>query len=123
MANLEHSGQVFQSGEPRTVSYAFANPTTSGDANEIVAAQAAGCKIRVLAAFINGKSAGDTVIFKTATTAISTTFAVGAGVTVVLPYNPHGWFETAAAEALNVNLTTGNDIGVSVVWCITKAGL
>jgi hypothetical protein len=33
-----------------------------------------------------------------------------------LPRNDHGWFETAANEALNVNLSAAVATGVMVDW-------
>lgn len=112
----ENSGFVFANGAMRAITRTKANPTTAGSGNEIVAAQAAGTKIRVLSVHICVGAVADTVDFRSATTAISHVMVLPASAQVTLPHNDHGWFETAAAEALNVNLTTGSDVGVLVSW-------
>jgi hypothetical protein len=88
-----------------------ATPASSG-ANELVAASA-GAKYRVLAAAIVATTAVS-VKFQSASTDITGTFPLGANGGLVLPFNEHGWFETAAGEALNLNLGSAVSTGVQL---------
>lgn len=91
----------------------LANPSGTGD-TEIVAA-VAGAKIRVLALAMVTTSA-NSVHFRSATTPISATFPLGANGGVVLSLNEHGWFETAAGEALNINMSAASATGVQIQY-------
>lgn len=99
----------------RAVSRAFANGTASGN-TAVVAAQGAGVKIRVLAV-VAVTSAASTLHMQSATTAISASLPCAANGGFVLPYNPHGWFQTAANEALNGNSSATANVGWQVIWC------
>ena len=103
-----------QEGNPVFVNYAFATPALSGN-TQMVAAQAAGVRIRVLAVYVHATLAVS-VKFQSATTDITATFPVGANGGFVLPLNIQGWFQTNAAEALNINLGLGTSTGCLVVW-------
>jgi len=107
-------GQVIdESGVAQTVQRAFANATGSGN-TQVVAAQGAGVRIRVLSVFAIATTAV-TIKFQSATTDISAGFPVGAnsGFAIV---NNHGIFQTAANEALNINLSGAVATGVQVTW-------
>ena len=67
-------------------------------------------KINVIS-YVLGGSGTSTAIFKSGTTALSGAIPVTATGTVVGPWNPDGWFETAAGEALNVTIASGNGVG------------
>jgi len=67
-------------------------------------------KINVIS-YVLGGSETSTAIFKSASTALSGAIPVTASGTVVGPWNPDGWFETAAGEALNVTIASGNGVG------------
>ena len=105
---------VDETGVRRTVNRAFVNPTAGGN-TEIVAAQAAGIRIRVIAAAAIAASAVS-VKFQSATTDISATYALAANGGFVLPDNVSGWFQTSAAEALNINLSAGVNVGCNITW-------
>lgn len=114
----QSSGKVFDSaGNEKTVSYTFLDTSSSGD-NQLVAAAGSGVKIRVLAAVI---SAGGSVNvrFKSATNSISNLFTMAVNNVVSLPYNPQGWFQTNANEALQINLNGATATGVTVVYITT----
>lgn len=96
------------------VSRAFANASGTGN-TQVVAAQGTGFKIRVVALVIIATTAV-TVKFQSATTDISASFPIGANGGMALPYNPKGWFETAANQALNVNLGSSIATAVQAVW-------
>lgn len=107
--------QIDEGGVVRAVSRSFANATLIGN-TQVVAAQGGAVKIRVLAVLIVA-TLSITAKFQSATTDISAGFPIGANGGMVLPYNPHGWFETSANEALNLNLSLGTATGIQVVWC------
>ena len=101
----------------QTVRRYSGTPTTAGDGNALVVAQGAGIKIRVLALIIHCGVAGDTATLKSAAAAISHPMVLLASQVVCLPFCEEGWYETVANEALNLNLVTGSDVGVTVLWC------
>lgn len=112
-------GRVSASAETSTVYngttaitpvFAAISGATSGD-NTLVAADATK-KIRVFALYLVAASAV-TVRFESAAggTALSGVMSVGANGGIVLPFNPAGWFETAANQLLNMEL--GGAIQVS----------
>jgi hypothetical protein len=88
----------------------------SGD-NELVAA-VTGKKIRVLAAFFTMTGTAVTIRFESGAggTALTGQMTPAQGQTVVLPYNPHGWFETAAATALNLELGGAQSVDGGLVY-------
>jgi hypothetical protein len=88
----------------------------SGD-NELVAA-VTGKTIRVLAAFFTMTGTAVTIRFESGAggTALTGQMTPAQGQTVVLPYNPHGWFETAAATALNLELGGAQSVDGGLVY-------
>lgn len=108
-----------ESGTAQTVQRAFLDASASGD-TQIVAAQGAGIRIRVIA-YTFVAAAAVTVKFRSASTAISSGKPVAANGGVVAAEAPHGWFQTAANEALNLNLSGAVAVGVDVLW-IAAAG-
>lgn len=81
-----------------------------------IAAAVTGVKYRVLAAVLaNVQSGGSpgTAQFKSATTAITGAMP-NSNNPVVLPFNPAGWCETSAGEALNLTSATDGLNGVVV---------
>lgn len=90
-----------------------ATPASSG-ANELVAA-ATGAKYRVVALAIIATTAVSAK-FQSASTDITGTFPLGATGGFVLPFNEHGWFETASGEALNLNLSSAVSTGLQLQY-------
>lgn len=90
-----------------------ANPSTATDTQLVAGATDA--KYRVLSVAIVTTLANN-VLFKSATTAISATFPLGANGGVVLPFNEHGWFETASGQALNFTTSAATACGVQVQY-------
>ncbi len=90
--------------------FAAISGATSGD-NTLVAA-VTGKKIRVLALYLVPLSAV-TVRFESAAggTALSGVMSLAEKAMFVLPFNEAGWFETVAAEPLNMEL--GGNVQVS----------
>tara|TARA_R100001244_G_scaffold72018_1_gene58246 strand:- start:141 stop:485 length:345 start_codon:yes stop_codon:yes gene_type:complete len=92
---------------------ATVNPAT-GSAQALVAAAAANVKIRVVWLALNCAGGANTVQFNSATTAIMPLMGFATLESLVLPYNPNGWFETAANEALNCTLGSGTAVGMQI---------
>jgi len=99
----------------RTVNRTSVTASASG-ATVVVAAQGGGVRIRVLSVFVCTSTAVG-VKFQSASTDISGLSALAANGGFVMPETQHGWFQTAANEALNVNLSgAATSVGVTVVW-------
>lgn len=95
-----------------------ATPASSG-ATQLIAA-VAGKKFRVLSLVMITTSA-NSVKFQSASTDITGLFPLGANGGFTLPFNEHGWFETAAGEALNINMSAASSTGVQLQY-IALAG-
>jgi len=106
---------VDENGTLRAVNRAFIDTSASGD-TPVVGAQGGAIRIRVLAASLV-VAAAVSARFRSATTSISALKALAANGGFVYPYNPHGWFQTAANEALNLNLGGAIAAGGDVIWC------
>jgi hypothetical protein len=98
----------------RAINYNFVNASASGN-TQVVPAQGAGIRIRIVAGFVMAAVAVS-VNFADGSGAISGTMALAANGGFVLPRNDHGWFETGANSALNINLGGVANVGVTVVW-------
>lgn len=98
-----------------TPKFAKANIAASSTDSSVVAAVASK-KIRVLAAFVVAGATATNVTFNSASTAKSALIATGANSGIALSFNPVGWFETVAGEALTVTTGTGSTVGVQVVY-------
>lgn len=85
----------------------------------VVAAPAAGLKIRVLGWAVIPEGAS-TMTWLSAATAKTGVMKGSTGVPVVMPFNPAGWFDCAAAEALNFLVGTAAANGV-LSYAIVKA--
>ena len=94
------------------------NPATSGS-NTIVAAAGAGIKIRVVSVVVMA-AAANTISFLSASTDITCDFAIAANGGFVLDHNPSGWFQTAANEALNVDLSASTAVGIMINYQLTQ---
>ena len=109
----EVSGSVITGSGPTPVQRTFASGDTI--ATHQVVAGVAGKKIRVLGFFITTVD-GLNLTFKSAATTISGNLAVTG---VMSSYNPHGWFETAAGEALGFAIDAAESTSVHVVYVET----
>jgi hypothetical protein len=89
---------------------------SSGD-NTLVAA-VAGKKIRVLAAFFTMTGTAVTIRFEDGAGGTALTGQMGptAGQTIVLPFNPVGWFETSDATLLNMELSGSQSVDGALVY-------
>jgi hypothetical protein len=110
-----NTDSIYQGATARTPAFAAVAVSSSGN-NTIVSAGGGSNKIRVLAVQL---IANGTVNVKWQSGASGTDLTglayLIANAGYVLPYNPLGWFETAANTLLNLNLSAG----VAVGGCIT----
>jgi hypothetical protein len=90
---------------------------TQAATGTIVAAQAAGVKIRVVALFLVN-TAAQTLTFKSGAggTALTGAMALPATGILVLPFNPQGWFETAAAALLELAQSGATQVSGTIQW-------
>lgn len=121
LSNTPHQSGVMadDNGAMTVVQRAFADPASIGD-NLIVAA-VAGKSIRVLAAMMmNNVALAQSARFRSAANSISplNAFGVVANGIMSYPFNPMGWFQTNAGEALNLNLTAATAVGVMVTYIL-----
>jgi hypothetical protein len=89
---------------------------SSGD-NTLVAA-VTGKKIRVLALSATMTGTAVTIRFESGAGGTALTGQMGptAGQTITLPFNPVGWFETAAATLLNMELSGAQSVDGVLVY-------
>jgi len=94
------------------------SPNLASD-QELVAAQGAGVKIRVVSMIVNCSGGANTMTFKSGTTAITPTFSFSANGGMVLERQREGWFETSANQALNVNLGSATTVGLQINYILS----
>lgn len=92
------------------VQYAEIAAAAAGD-NTLVAA-VTGKRIRVLACALVASGGANTIRFESDAggTALTGQMNLAADGQLVLPYNPAGWFETVAAELLNLELSAATSV-------------
>lgn len=113
--SYEVGGQIIdETGTLRTVVRAFVNATASGNTS-VVSAQGGGIRIRVLSVKVVTATTL-TVKFQSATTDISPGESLPANGGFVMPRNVDGWFQTAANEALNINLSGAGTVGCTLTY-------
>jgi hypothetical protein len=114
-ATLEVSGLMIENAVSLAVKYAVIDAATSG--NNTLVASVENKKIRVLSAFL--VSAGTvTVRFESGAdgTALTGQMNLVANTGFVLPYNPHGWFQTADSTLLNLELSGAISVDGSLTY-------
>lgn len=92
------------------VSFAAATAT-------LVAAQAAGIKVRVVSVALTNTTA-QSLTFKSGAggAALTGAMALAALGQLILPFNPQGWFETAAATLLELAASGSTQVSGVVGW-------
>ena len=114
---MGHAQEGFQDiYEIQLVKRAAIDAASSGD-NTLVAA-VSGKKIRVLALFATMTGTAVTIRFEDGAGGTALTGQMGptAGQTIVLPFNPVGWFETSAAALLNMELGGAQSVDGALVY-------
>ncbi len=113
-----------EKGKVRNVARAFAN-VAAAQTDSVLVAAATGYKIRVLAVVMSAAGTATAATFNTkgagAGTAISALFTNGVNiVSQGLGFNPDGWFETLAGEALTVTTGAGSATGFQFTYALVK---
>ena len=111
---------IYQGTTSRTVGRAIIDAATSGN-NTLLAAQGASNKIRVHSLFL--VSAGEvTVRFESGAngTALTGQMNLVANTGFVLPFNPLGWFETAANTLLNLELSAAVSVDGAFQYSVVQ---
>ena len=115
--------RLFSAGGEVRSQYAKADIASSATDSSIVAATT-GKKIRVIALACVTGSTPTTITFNSkgsgAGTAISCQFQNGANGGEVLNFNPAGWFETTASQALTATTGAGSTTGVIVTYILVS---
>lgn len=102
---------------PKTVTCPIVVVDTSTlGSNAVVAAQP-GRGIRVLSMVVVA-AAANTVKLMSNATSITGLYALAANGGLVLPYNEHGWCQTADGEALNLNLSAATAVGATIQYIV-----
>ena len=102
-------------GKVTAIKRAFINPSSLGSNAFIAAVPGRGIRVLSIALIAGGAVSAK---FLSAATDISATFALAANGGFVLPFNEHGWFQTADGEALNLNLSAAVATGVSIQYIV-----
>ena len=114
---MGHAQESFQDiYEGQLVKRAAIDAASSGN-NTLVAA-VSGKKIRVLALFATMTGSAVTIRFEDGADGTALTGQMGptSGQTIVLPFNPVGWFETSAATLLNMELSGAQSVDGVLVY-------
>lgn len=121
----EVGGLILSGSTFRTVQYAHGN-YSSGSANQMIAPQGTNTRVRVLSVCV--VAPGSAAVKFTSTGSVGTITdlsglsVVPANGGFVLPYNPHGWFQTLTNEGLNIDINTaGGAVGVTFTWILAGA--
>lgn len=121
----EVGGQILSGSTFRTVQYKAGN-YGSGSANQVIGPQGANTRIRVLSVYCLSPGASAVKFTSTGSigsiTDISGLSVLPANGGFVLPYNPHGWFQTNVNEGLNLDVNTaGGAVGITITWMLAGA--
>ena len=109
-------------GTPGVAKYAAIAAAASGDNTIVAAVAAAGTrpakKIRVYALFMTMTGTAVTARFEDGAggTALTGQMTQTQGNTIVLPFNPLGWFETSAGTLLNLELGGAQSVDGGLVY-------
>ena len=101
----------------RLVNRTFVSALTVG-ATLLVAGQGASRFIRVLSVVVWVVGLAVNIKFQSGATDICPVIRLGQATGTVLPFNPHGWFQTNPGDALNVNLSAASQTSVLISWCL-----
>lgn len=111
---------IYQGATARTIGRAIIDAASSGD-NTLLAAQGSGNKIRVHSLFMVADDAV-TARFESGAsgTALTGQMSLAANGGFVLPFNPLGWFETAANTLLNLELNAAVSVDGSFQYSVVQ---
>lgn len=120
VAAIPATSAIYNGTTSTTPVFVAVDVATSGD-NTLVAAQGASNKIRVYACILVA-AAAVTVRFESGAggTALTGQMQLAANSGFVLPFNPLGWFETAANALLNLELSGAISVDGSLVYSVVQ---
>lgn len=105
-----------------TAAHYFPKNITASATDSALVTGVATKKIRVVAMSSQAGGTATTLVFNSkpagAGVAISPVYANGVNIGAVLPYNPVGWFETVAGEALTATTGAGSTTSVLVTYIL-----
>lgn len=109
---------VYNGSTPLLPRFAKIDAATSG--NNTIVLDTSGYKIRVLAASMTMTGTAVTIRFESTGdgTALTGQMTPTQGQTIVLPFNPVGWFETSAGHLLNMELGGGQSVDGALVYVL-----
>lgn len=95
--------------------------SVSAAGGNVLVAAIAGKKIRVVAAFLVASGGANNVKLESQSggTALTGVMNLAANGQLPIPYNPEGWVETVAGEALSLNLSAATLVGGVVDYVTT----
>lgn len=88
----------------------------AGQTDSAIVVAVAGKKIKVLALHAQAGGTATNITFNSASTAISPVYANAANGGIVLSFNPAGWFQTVAGEALTATTGAGSSTGITLTY-------
>lgn len=94
----------------------FSETVVAPDTDQELVALVAAKKIRVIALVVQCGSSATTVLFESGTATRVHRVQAGANGGMVLPFNPTGWFETAAGSSLTCTTSAGSSTDISGVY-------
>lgn len=106
---------------PQSVTQFAAIAAATGGDNTLVAG-VVGKKIRVLSLVLVASGGANSVRLESAAggTALTGVMDLGADGQLILPYNPAGWCETAAAALLNLELSAATAVGGTLGYVLVE---
>ena len=94
----------------------YAKIDASGSGGDLVLA-VTGKRIRVISLFLSITTANGTVKFQSGgSTDLTGAMTLGAGGALSLAHNPSGWFQTVAAEKLNMVLSSAGQVSGALTY-------
>lgn len=121
----DNSGQILSGSTLHTVQYTFGDFGSSGSANQVVAPQGSGNRVRVLSVMLMASGPVNVRWQSTGSAGsvnnVSGRLYLPASGGFVLPHNPHGWFQTNTNEGLNISLDSATSVGINITWIVAGA--
>lgn len=109
---------VYDGTTPILPRFAVIDAASSGD--NMIVEEVSGSKIRVLALHLTMTGTAVTIRFENtgSGTALTGQMTPTQGETIVLPFNPVGWFETTTSQRLSLELGGAQSVDGSLVYVL-----
>lgn len=108
-----HMTNAIMSGTTQLTPKFFSETVTAADTDEELVALVSAKKIRVLSLAVHCGGTATDITFESSTTTRIHKVPAGANGGQILPFNPVGWFETAAGASLTVTTGAGSSVEIS----------